>query len=689
VDHWRYLNALLEHAPSHAEQELRRPCRVPLPDVKVFSRLLAAAARNKLAALLAGHVLSALAARELVAGWAPEALGGLLAALFPGRILPPVEQTSWLTAPLPVIQGDTGKLVYLLAGLLPEGGSIYASGNLTPACRRYAEQALALFSAMHPGFAGSLVLIPLLKADGASITGGSLGLPLALALHLLHTRRPWPEGFYASGCLNRQGKILPVDGLVEKCSVLAAPRCLFFAARDAARYSGPAYVNPVATLSQAIEDLEFILLQEDPGKAALFRTYLHGPLHFLAHFNELPPAFLRHDKSRGILKEINNRPFEFLPLVTAALHGCTFEPSRAALLTALYDDGQLLAMPTADDATREVEIFVYSIARIAHANHIGDTAAVETWTKIQHRHSRSITTDDRLLALNHHFIAERFNCYAFRDDIPRPIVDLLEKVERTNRILSDANRNLGAMYGTLCQNFGFCGPGYLAGLLAYKEKAANAFNRKFKAESRRLESYEFYGRLETGEKRDAVKALNRYLELPATAETEEWLGIMKDKLAPGAGGDLFTLSAILRALVDLDTPLSADQLENIHSLLYDNLPAAGHHPWQLMLFNLARLLAGAGKRGEVAECLDRMVDVCNLGKETMQAMGLLAYSELHLQGLAEKRHYRAAEQLLEKMQQNRYLNQAHFAPLYLPVPLERKLRLLVDHRPRFFPFTYR
>lgn len=689
MEHWRYLNVLLENAPSHAELELQRPCLAPLPDVEFFSGLLATAARNNLASLLAKHALSTLAEKECMPGWPLEALGDLAATVFPGRALQLGALTAWLILPLPVVQGYTGRLVYLLAGLQPEGSSIYVSGHLSSESLRYAEHIFGNISTMHPGFSGSLVLIPLLKDDSPSITGGSLGLPLALALHLLHTRRAWPEGFYASGCLNPQGRVLPVDGLVEKCGVFENPRCLFFAVPDAECYSGTTYVNGVATLSQAVEDLEFILLGEAPEKAAVFRAYLHSPRHFLAHFNELPSAFLRHDKSRRMLQEIKSKPFEFLSLVTDALHNCTFDTSKAALLTALYDDGQQLQMPTADDAAMEIQVFEYSVARIAHANHVGDTAAVKTWMEIQGRHSRSITTDDRLLALNHHFIAERFNCYAFQDNIPRPIVDLLEKVEQTSKMLSDANRNLGAMYGTLCQNFGFCGPGYLADLLVYKKKAANAFNRKYKSESRRLENYEFYGRLEAREKGNAVLALNRYLECPDTADTGEWLRKMKEKSAPGGRGDLFIVSAILRGLVDLDITLTADQMENIHSLLYDNLPAQGHHPWQLILFNLARLLATAGHKKAVAVCLDKMVEICNQGGETMQAMGLLAYSELYIHGLTEKRHYRATDQLLEKMRQSRYLDHTHFAHLYQPEPFEKRLRLLVDDRARFFPFTYR
>lgn len=689
MEHWQYLHVLLERAPSHVELLLRRPCLAPLPDVKFLDDLLAAAAGKNLADLLTRHVLSSLAKSPCRAGYAPEILQRLLASVFPRLQLPPVEQIPWLVVPLPVVQGTTGKLIYFLAGLLPTAHAIHSSGNLTPESQRYAELALELFTTMRPGFSGSLVLIPLLKNDSPPIIGGSFGLPLALALYLLHTRRQWPEGVYASGCLDPRGNILPVAGLVEKCRVFETPRCYFFAVVDAERYSGPSHVNPVATLPQAFEDLEFILLGEDPEKAAIFRSYLYSPRHFLDHFNELPPAFLRHAKSRRLLEEIKSKPIEYLPLVTKALHRCIYEPSRASLLAALYDGGQQLEIPAAEDATTEIEVFEYSLARIAHANHIGDTAAAETWKKIQHRHSDSITSGDKLFAHNHHFVAERFNRFAFRPDIPPSIVDLLDKIEQKNKITPDANKSLGAMYATLCQNCGFCGPGYLADLFAYKEKAANAFNRKFQKETRRLENYEFYGRLEAGEKRNAVKALNRYLELPETAETDEWFRAIKEILASGPKGDFFKVTAILRGLVDLETPLPDDKLENIHTMLYDNLPAAGHHPWQLILFNMARLLAGAGQEKAMVVCLDKMVNICNLGKETMQTMGLLAYSELHIQGLAEKRHYLTAKQLLAKMQQSHYLDHAHFVRLYQSIPLGQKLQLLVDHRAQFFPFTYR
>jgi hypothetical protein len=135
--------------------------------------------------------------------------------------------------------------------------------------------------------------------------------------------------------------------------------------------------------------------------------------------------------------------------------------------------------------------------------------------------------------------------------------------------------------------------------------------------------------------------------------------------------------------------LTPGQLEKIHGLLYGTLPVFGRHPWQLMLFNLARLLTRGGQRPAVAVCLDKMAAVCQAGRETMQSMGLLAFSSLHVQGLAEKHHYRAAKQLLDKMRQSRYLDQAHFAPLYRPASLEERLRTVADGRKRFFPFTYR
>lgn len=689
MEYWQYLHTLLECRPSHVEPLLQRPCLAPLPDIEFLDDLLAAAEGTNLADLLRKHLLSSLAQNAHPVDGASEVLQRLLVSVFPQLQLAPVEKIPWLVMPLPVVQGTGGKLIYFLAGLLPHAQGVHSSGALSADSMRYTERVFELYTAIHPDFSGSLILMPLRNNDSTPVTGGSLGLPLALALHLLRSRRKWPEGFYTSGCLDVGGNVLPVEGLEEKRSVLENPRCLFLAPADAERYLGKAYAKPVATLTQALEELDFILLGEDPEKAALFRLYLHSPRNFLGHFDELPTVLLRHDKSRKILAEIKSKPTTYLPQVTNALYRCTYEPSRAATLTALYDDGQQLEIPAVDDETTEIEIFEYSLARIAHANHIGDTAAAETWKKIQHRHRESITSGDKLLAHNHHFVAERFNRFAFRNDIPPEIVDLLDKTEQKNEITSDADKILGAMYGTLCQNFGFCGPGYVADLLACKEKAARAFNRKFRVESGRLENYEFYGRLEARDTPKALQALNRYLELPETAETDEWLRILKEKIAPGPRKDLFKVAAILRVLVDLEIPLSAGKLKNIHSMLYANLPAAGHHPWQFILFNLARFLAAAGQENAVVLCLDKMVNVCNLGKETIQVMGLLAYSELYLQGLAEKRHHLAAEQLLKKMQQSHYLDQAHFASLYQPIPLQQKLQLLVDNRARFFPFTYR
>ncbi len=691
MEYWPYLEGILHNAPPrHAESLLQKPCLVPLPGSELINRLLATAAWANMHMLLSRHMLSSLARkRDTADREVPEAMYALLAAVLPNLLYPSLEYTPWLVLPLPVIQKDLGRLIYILAGLLPQGRETYYPGNFSPEGLRAIEQARQVFAAMHPGFTGSLVLIPLLEENGPSITGGSLGLPLALALHLLHTRRRWPEGLYASGCLDRQGKILRVDGLAEKCSILPDPRWVFLSGSDAERYPGKTSVTPVETLSRAIENLEWILMGEDPVKAAAWRVYRNNPRHFLLHFHEIPMGFLYDPKSRDILIEIKSRLFEFLPLVTKALHNCTFETSRAALLTALFNDVQLLEIPAFGDVSMEIAVFDYSLARIAHANHIGDTSAIETWTGIQHRLRASVSAEEQLIALNHQFIAERFNRFAFREDIPPRIIELIAEEDKLNLVRFSAKRHLGAMYGTLCQNYGFCGPAYLPRFLDCLEKAVTAFGRTFMTENKRLDCYRFYGLLEAGSREEAVKALNLYLECHETAGLEEWIRVIERHCEAGEKGCLFTVSAILRGFADLDIALTADQLENMHRLLYDKLPASAPHPWQLILFNLARLLARVGKKEAVVVCLDRMVEICNFGGETMQCMGVLAFSQLHVEGLAEKRHYQAAQQLLAKVQQSPYLDQAHFDPLFQLSTLEERLQRVADERKQFFPFTYR
>jgi hypothetical protein len=442
-------------------------------------------------------------------------------------------------------------------------------------------------------------------------------------------------------------------------------------------------------LIQALNDLEYVLLTNEPDELVKFRPFLGKEKLLLTHLHELPSTLLQHPECKSALKSIAQHPEDYLHHAVRTLRTCSFDTTRAPLLTSLFPIETLRELVEQGEEQAAQIVYEWCINRVACANHCGDTRSIDQWKDFQHSLENLVAADQHLVAWNHLFVAERFNRYHFSPKIPDDIKRLIAEEEARNLIAPRPNKNLGAMYGTLSQNCGFCGPDWFVDLETYAEKAESSFDKRFAREKPRLQIYRVYGHLDRMEFQHAGAWLNCHLGLAQDSNPESWLGQVEHLLSGNRDGYLFTIALIFRTLADIGFKPGKECLRTINAELAQKIPRHTQHPWQLILLNLARLV---GKEGLVAECrafLLRAATICESGGETMQAMALLTYAEMQFQGVLDKPDVTAAETARQRVLASRYLHQPHFQTLQDDPDTETMLISVHRHRSLLFPFSYR
>lgn len=687
VNHWRQLETLLSYSPEHASLLLQSPCHSLPPDLPCYLRLEQKAAKVHLTQLLRKHMLTSMAFNDSMDEAQALMLARILQEYCEVSLLPPNNRIQWIVFPVPVTRGSNGRIMQILLGHCSDGSSRIDARQMSPDSLAAVAEARDALSTLDTEANGTLILLPLLPDDSRPLTGRSLGLPCAIALHLLTDKLQWPGGLLATGRLAADGRVHSVSGLKEKQAAMQDIRCFIVPENETVADCGNAI--GCYTLNQAIDAVDLFSLATTPEQINRYRHSLTDPKHFLDHFHELPLPFLTMEKCKQYILRMSAQPHIYLENAAKKLHTCTCDPPRGVILATLYTAEQLAnAVETEPKMLRHV--INWCVGRLAYANHSGETSGVDTWLRLHDRLQTEMPVEELLESLNHRFITTRLNRYVFSPKIPPPIAALLEE-EAGKKASCKANRHVGAMYGTLAQNCGFCGPDYFDQLDSYSAMAERAFSRIYSDECRRLQVYRLYGLLDREEIGRIADLLNPYLDLPHSAEPSQWLTEAAKRIASKNNDDHYTALLTLRTvadLVELGKILPALSLAET----IGTLPRIGsmrmHHPWQLIAFNMARLFLSHNLRAQAVSLFEQSIAICRRGCETMQAMALLGYAELHKHSLADKIHYREAGQVLQHIETSRYLNREHFSPLQ-GYSIADALEKVADNKRRFFPFSYR
>ena len=215
---WKRFVDVTKHSP---EQGYRMPSGTfRFPNAEEMEALLLLPHREE--------YLDLLRASALLNG-TPQALAAVLAEGFPspgGLTWEEACALPWLEVPVPLLvtegKSHRGGLAYMLLALLPEEEKCnrIEYGSLSQDARKAMKNALNLVSKKT---GRSFAAMP--RHASQKFSGSSLGLPLWLGAQVLAGRSDgnMAEGFshvLATGALDEEGRLLPVDGVPEKADVL-------------------------------------------------------------------------------------------------------------------------------------------------------------------------------------------------------------------------------------------------------------------------------------------------------------------------------------------------------------------------------------------------------------------------------------------------------------------------------------
>ena len=123
---------------------------------------------------------------------------------------------------------------------------------------------------------------------------------------------------------------------------------------------------------------------------------------------------------------------------------------------------------------------------------------------------------------NHRFICLHHNRYDFRPELPRFVKRILRALEdqygsQCELLQNATHETLGALYGSIAQNYGFCGPEYLSETRTYCQLSRKVYGEgnapQLKAHHLRPLNYLVYACLDAGFPDEAEATLLAYLEM--------------------------------------------------------------------------------------------------------------------------------------------------------------------------------
>ena len=690
VGHWQQIGVLLAANPAIGARRLRHPCPVPLPAGPELERLRHIAGARGLERLFNLHCLTSLALATRTPPVDDEQLAATLATLCPDHPPGDLSRARWLCLPVLTAQEQRGAVTWFMLGQvigrddLACGGAPLPKGDSIQAMRL----AMAIVRRQTPGLDSGLVTWPLQHEDEPPVCGGSLALPFALGLRLLAAGHAWPTGVFASGGLAADGQILPVSGEREKHrAVRPQLRGLLLPDTGLAVEVNSARVHRCATLDEAWFVLHCLHSDLDPDRLQEYRACLVNPELFLHRFAQLPAALFSFPEGRRLLERITAERHRHLRLLADCLAASIATPEKAALLADLFQPEEVRQLAAGDNEAED-DAHRWCVARIAHGNRQGTIGANRPWLDLARELSGELGDEETGDLANHACITGRFNSYRFHPEPPKEFARALAIEERRHRVSPRPNRLLGAMYGTLAQNYGFCGPTWRHELERCADLAAEAFGRRYRGERVRLGAYRIQALLDADRLDEAASLLAGYLGLEPAAEPAHWITAVTRPDLAGDEHRPFRTAIVCRLLAELAVQRGSLPPEEWLDRLVTCLPSRLAHPWQLVAHNLGRLLLVAGRPGQAEQLLRRSLAACLQGGETMRAMGLLPMSMLATLGL-QPEDEAACASILAMIRTSALLDRDHFLPLVdAPTPAGA-LDEVAAHPGRYFPFSYR
>ncbi len=538
---------------------------------------------------------------------------------------------------------------------------------------------------------GAFTCFPLVAAhENCRIAGVSLGLSTALACIFLDNGGEGIMDVAAAGTVQKDGAVGPVGRLPEKVAHAAKSgfRLMVVPAGNRLPADCPEMdVLPAATLAEAW----LLASLHGPGRGnrlRLFEAMLNDPRTFVDNCAAVPTQWLWWAKKNG-------RTGSVMAQVCSAesLFGRFVHHMGDCLRNGRLSHGETLAQlpdspPRDHGDCSPASRFKWILVNLALANHRGLVLESEQWAGRAGKMVKGASVTD-LTAFaafyNYGFVGLRHNQYRFTPELPGPLADLLSSLETMHRaqcriLPGSQNGALGALYGTIAQNFGFCGPSFLTQTRKYVLLSTEAFgdDPSVHEDRRRQQHCLAYALMDAGRFREAEETLLPYLDVMSRDE-------LCDRLP---GFQKWEHALLARFLVDF-RPVEmcrryAQWVEREGASMVGKT-----HPWQLWRHNMGRVMLFLGRREEAVFFFKESLELCLSGRfgATVRVMAFLPLSGLRKSDALKGLNLDALEKTLRSAAGS--LNPVHFQDLLKEKDFLKALDRVWEKPADFFPFTYR
>ncbi len=594
-------------------------------------------------------------------------------------------QGDWARVPVLGAGSGMARVAWFVAGLVPgEAGPVHIpkwaqKAMDTPFIEtiKTAER-LARRPGPDPGNS-RFVLFPMAPANGQiQFKGRSGGLSMGIGFKSLLNKIPVSGDLIATGGLNDSGDVLPVGMLDRKIRAALSSRfkCLLIPAGSRPGHNARGLV-PVSCFAESVTVASLYSGRQD-NLLFVFSRALQDPASFIDKMDSLPADWIFHEKQavQDLLGRIFSCPDLFGRFVRKfALMVEEFEVERAAALAEFSPKGLPGAMPMA--------CLVWCTANLSLANHSGKIGQATEWENTGNAFIDPVMGLDINLAADffNHALVAAHNRYEFSPKVPKALARLLEFMERRQAVQQAfgcmTDLALGRVYGTLVQNFAFCGPDAIRETETLSVKARQALGEPLSPELKNqwIRQYDYLG--------------TARLNAKDMAGADACLETCLDGRGPDSIHALtpWQISMLCRFAARGNLPGLDEWYHPLVSHAFEQFKT--QHPWQLVFFNLGRTALIKEDRGTARQLFEKSLGVClNTGQgPTIEIMALkpLAFvpdlppEQPFLSGLSqwEKQIKPAASAL----------NPDHFYFLF-DRPFPEALRYVRENHDRVFPFSY-
>jgi len=635
-----------------------------------------------------------------------------------------MKKWKWVRVPIPLaplIPDASGTIVHALVGMISDFTSTDAYPEL---CNKFLDDTargsvidvFQYVKGANPSCSFFFFPVLITPTDGGrSICGASLGLPVYLGCLALLKGVASPRNIIATGKVTCGGKLENVDGLLEKISAAALRNIDAFIYPNISSndpldsYKGVTTRIPVNTLELAC--LNWLGFTPGHGvELARFFNLVTTPILLAKNLISIPdfliplPENLKLD-FRSKLQELpalnDISAFDALRTLQATVKTTTDQQNwpvtKIRTILELLDSdlieqiAQKWVNAAAFDESGCGLAFDFALMHLIVANHCGEVPEANYWYQKANSYwemKSGIRNKSRLLLYVNSMIIADHNRFKFLPRIPGDI--LLEDIENViglhekrfaedreedNTVISD---ELARYYGSMMQQYAFCGSRYLPETLSYSQKAITAFAGTHDPtkidSSRRQYCYQVYAYLDAALMDEAEDALLKYCGI----ESLEHINPETFR------EDYFQHAVLARFMADtgVKQQLYAEYIrENI-----DLVPL--QHPIQLWLYNAGKIVDDIELKRRAWE---RSVKACfkYSNSVTIPVMALLPLSSLaHLKLYGEVELKPLAERAFKAIK-HKDIYHPHFQKL-LDIKNRQKVLAEVYAEPaEYFPFSYR